>query len=279
MIPLAETAAPTWLPAIILLVPVGLIAYAIRRGMAVRSRVMHAAGHPLVTGRDPSVRQGEAKEIADGGVVPFMSMLAALSVVDFESLGDTGYAGEDPWTAALGLHDRDYGTSSRSLTGLSSQAGRSYHLADGIRDDRQVVLRRGDDESAFGFTSSARHNLHQLLIRAEFPSFELTGAGGVLSTSPATPDAVLEIVAGLAYSDAWSSLHVIAGPEGIVFVRPTEQDLLGGFVYDLWLGERLATALGAPALSPETITRSFHLPYGAGRAPSRRPMARTTVTH
>jgi hypothetical protein len=152
---------------------------------------------------------------------------------------------------------------------------RPFRLADGMRHGRQVVLRQGDDESLYGLTTTPGHSLHQLLIRAELPSFELTGADGAITASWSAPHAVHDLVAGLEWSDAWSSLRAIAGHEGIVFVRPDEHDLL----YDLWLGELLAQLLAAPALERELITRHVRLPYGAARADALLSVTCTASAH
>jgi hypothetical protein len=58
---------------------------------------------------------------------------------------------------------------------------------------------------------------------------------------------VEEVVAGLAPApETWRDLEVEGGPDQIVARRPiTMRGNQQGYVYDLWLLERLADALGA----------------------------------
>lgn len=274
MLPFAETAAPSWLAAIFIAVPVALMFYLGWRALRTRARVLQAVRSPLATGRDPSLRPGDAAAIADAGVVPFASLLVALSATAAGSPDDPG---EDSYTAQVGLIDRSYDSYRRANGGSDTQSGSAWHLADGVRDERQVVLRRGDDETSFGFSLVNRHTLHQLLIRARFPSFSLTGEDGRLQATTQAPQAVVDLIGGLARSDAWSPLRVVAGPKGIVFVRPGDRDMLGGYAYDLWLGERLATTLAAPPLAVREITKSFRMPYGTGRANSLLSIVRSSI--
>ena len=55
---------------------------------------------------------------------------------------------------------------------------------------------------------------------------------------------VEEVVAGLAPSAAWHEVEVEGGPDGILARRPVTAHPQG-YVYDLWLVERLADRLGA----------------------------------
>ena len=78
---------------------------------------------------------------------------------------------------------------------------------------------------------------------------------------------VQRVIDGLAPSpDIWRRLTITAGPEGIVAVRPQADDFFSGWIYDLWLLERLATAAGALALDRKRIGPAFKIPYGMGRA-------------
>ena len=45
--------------------------------------------------------------------------------------------------------------------------------------------------------------------------------------------------------EIWHKLTVEAGPDGITANRPASIDPLNSWLYDLWLCERVASALGA----------------------------------
>jgi hypothetical protein len=71
----------------------------------------------------------------------------------------------------------------------------------------------------------------------------------------------------------WHDLRVVAGPDGLVASRGVAEDWIGGWIYDLWLLERMAASLAAPALRPETLGREWAAPYGMGDwAPTVRDM-------
>jgi hypothetical protein len=58
--------------------------------------------------------------------------------------------------------------------------------------------------------------------------------------------AAADLVSGFAPSRAWDDMALRGGPEGVVARRPISmRGQQAGWVYDLWLCERLAGALGA----------------------------------
>ena len=64
--------------------------------------------------------------------------------------------------------------------------------------------------------------------------------------------------------DVWHDLRVVGGAEGIVASRGSAMDYLGGWIYDLWLLERLAGELGAPTLPAVEVDEDWEIPYGMG---------------
>jgi hypothetical protein len=74
---------------------------------------------------------------------------------------------------------------------------------------------------------------------------------------------VAGIVAGFAPSRAWEDTAVRGGPEGIAARRPIAMNgQQAGWAYDLWLGERVAEALGT-SLPPTDLQRAKS-PYKMG---------------
>jgi hypothetical protein len=68
--------------------------------------------------------------------------------------------------------------------------------------------------------------------------------------------------------DVWDGLRVVGGSEGLVATRPVPRRVRVQFqwLYDLWLVERIADSLNAPALEPARLGRSYVVPYGLGKA-------------
>jgi hypothetical protein len=57
---------------------------------------------------------------------------------------------------------------------------------------------------------------------------------------------------------------VVGGAEGIVASRGYANDILSGWIYDLWFLERLAGELGAPALPVVGVDEEWEIPYRMG---------------
>jgi hypothetical protein len=77
--------------------------------------------------------------------------------------------------------------------------------------------------------------------------FKIREDDGRLVAEAGAPSEVEELLAGLApNSDVWRDLEVEGGPDGILARRPIKmKGNPQGYVYDLWLVERLAERLGA----------------------------------
>ena len=215
--------------------------------------------HPL-NNPVPGIEAGSAAQIADAGSIGWPSLLAALSTVR-----------ADP-----GKSDRDPGpeNSAAEMLGLEAPTvvGRfSPNLIYGVRHGRQVFIRIGIDETYLaGFTT--RHLRQITVLRVEVPAFELVGERGALRPEPAeadVPAALRAVLQALSQSpDVWDGLLVVGGPEGIVASRPVPHRVRVRFqwLYDLWLVERIADSLHAPALPPARLGRSFLIPYWLGHA-------------
>jgi len=132
-----------------------------------------------------------------------------------------------------------------------------------------VFIRTGIDETyRSGITS--RHLRQITVLRVGVPVFGLVGESGALRAGPGAPEALFALERALHPSpDVWDGLRVVGGLEGIVATRPVRRRVRVQFqwLYDLWLVERIADLLQAPALHPTRLGRSFIVPYGLGRAP------------
>ncbi len=58
------------------------------------------------------------------------------------------------------------------------------------------------------------------------------------------------------------------GPKGIVATRPSGGAEFGGWVYDLWLLERLAAVMELQPLPAARVGPAWKVPYGLGRSAS-----------
>lgn len=215
--------------------------------------------HPL-NNPVPGIETGSAAHITDAGSIGWPSLLDALSTVR-----------ADPDKS-----DRDPGPENSVAEMLGLQAptvvGRFQpNLIYGVRHGRQVFNRIGIDETYLtGFTT--RHMRQITVLRVDVPAFELVGERGVLrpeSEEADVPAALRAVLHALRPSpDVWDRLLVVGGPEGIVASRPVPHRVLVQFqwLYDLWLVERIADSLHAPALPPARLGRSYLVPYWLGRA-------------
>ena len=212
--------------------------------------------HPL-NNPAPGIETGSAAQIADAGSVGWPSLLDALSTVR----ADPDKSGPGPENSVA------------EMLGLQAPAvdGRFQpNLIYGVRHGRQVFIRIGIDETYLsGLTT--RHMRQITVLRVDVPVFEFVGARGVLRPESAEADVpapLRPVLNALRPSpDVWDGLLVVGGPEGIVASRPVPHRVLVQFqwLYDLWLVERIADSLHAPALPPARLGRSYLVPYWLGR--------------
>ncbi len=251
---------PGWAIALIFAIPVTIMAVLFTRAARLRARQSKARRSPLAR-KVPGVPIGSSAAIADGGQVPWENLLDALALAPEDHGPKDGMPHDEGWMGTmLGLKSRMH-----SGTGPDEP-----HVFWGEHRGRQVLIRLGPDEKAQGGElMSNRRLLSIVLVRADLPPFELRGEDGEIVPADGTdlPGAVAATIVSLAPSpDVWRRLRIAAGPEGIVAVRPLIDDFLSGWVYDLWLLERLADDAGAPPLPRKRIGPAWKIPYGMGRA-------------
>ena len=109
----------------------------------------------------------------------------------------------------------------------------------GTRHGRNVALRIGIVPSIRG------KGMNEVEVAASVPPFRIGAENGRLVAEPGAVPEVDEVLAGLAPAPkVWREVVVEGGPDGIRARRPVTSHPQG-YVYDLWLVERLADHLGA----------------------------------
>ena len=129
----------------------------------------------------------------------------------------TGLAGEgredaEAEAATLGLHGAGLG----KMTG--TRRGREIDISVGARDS--VVI-----------------------VRAATPEFGITAADGKLTASSNAPHAVELVVGPLRKAKRWRGMELRAGSGAVTLQR--HGGIADGWLYDLWLGERILDELAA----------------------------------
>jgi len=196
-----------------------------------RRKYKRALHSPLATPRG-NLAIGSAASIADAGQVPWRDLLDALAV-EPEGNYHEGWMG-----TMLGLKTK-WSTSTTVL---------EAHRMWGHRSGREVKIRLGPDEKIEGGTElySNKHIRAITTIEVALPAFELAGDGGAVSAESDVPTEVQGVLAQLRPSpEIWDKVRITAGPSGITANRPAVIDPLNSWLYDLWLCERIAAALGS----------------------------------
>jgi hypothetical protein len=190
-------------------------------------------------GPPAAAMRGRAADIADAGAVPWEVLWEALKL-DAPDPADDGLAAE------LGL---------REETWLDPAADFGGTRMIGVRNGRQVEIRMGHTTRGL---SGGR--VQVTLVRAATQPFGVTADDGALIVDGT---AAASLVSGFAPSRAWDDMVLRGGPEGVVARRPISmRGQQAGWVYDLWLCERLAGALGAAL--PVADLDGANTPYGMG---------------
>jgi hypothetical protein len=163
---------------------------------------------------------GRAAEISDPGALGWEVVWEALK---------TEEPADDPNTIA-----QELGLDSERELHLPKQVGGYATEMSGARHGRDVKLRLGVMPSIWK---------NQPATEVELDSAD---GGRMVMESGALPE-VDEVLAGLAESPkVWHDVVVEGGPDGILARRPIKmKSHPQGYVYDLWLVERLADRLGA----------------------------------
>jgi len=199
---------------IILVIPIGIMAAVLAWAIPMRRKYKRALHSPLATPRG-NLDIGSAASIADAGQVPWRDLLDALAV-EPESNYHEGWMG-----TMLGLETK-WSTSTSVL---------EAHRMWGQRSGRELY--------------SNKHIRAITTIEVALPAFELAGDGGTVSAESEVPTEVRGVLAQLRPSpEIWDQLRITAGPNGITANRPAVIDPLNSWLYDLWLCERIAAALG-----------------------------------
>jgi hypothetical protein len=228
---------------------------------AVRGRVRHARARrsgPLRP-RVEGVALGSAEHLDDAGALPAENVLEALAVRPEEhGPAPDGMPWDEGWQA--------------TILGLRSRVPAHTDLLEprvfwGARARGQVLIRVGADEALEGSNTfmTTRHLRAITVLRVDAPPVELRGEDGVLRAAGEAPGRVVDLVGELSRApDVWRELRVVAGPEGIVATRPSAE-MVPGWIYDLWLLERLAARLQLEPLPPARVGPRWRVPYGLGR--------------
>jgi hypothetical protein len=109
----------------------------------------------------------------------------------------------------------------------------------GIRHGRQVALRIGIVPRISG------KGYNEVHLAASVAPFRLGVSNGRPTVEDGASAAIQEVLEGLAPApDAWRGLEVESGSGGIVARRPVTAHPQG-YLYDLWLIERIADRLGS----------------------------------
>jgi hypothetical protein len=170
--------------------------------------------------------RGRAADISDAGALDWQVVWEALK---------TEPPGEDPSTLTqeLGLdHEQDID----QPYGQQSDYGTEFS---GTRRGRRVALR-------LGVVSGVREKgVNEVRVDAPVAQFRVREEGGRLVAESGAVEEVEEVLGTLApASETWRKLDIQGGPDGIVARRPVTAHSQG-YVFDLWLVERLADRLGA----------------------------------
>lgn len=256
---LADQPAPAWVPFVILLVPITIMALLLRRSGRFWIRARQVKRTDARRHGPQEVAVGSAEQIADPGGYTSAALLQALAVKpEYDGPLADGTPFDDAYYATM------LGLRARLVSGGESTPTPSVYW--GNRPHGQVFVRSGPDESFFAMTD--RHYRHITALRVDAPTFEISSQEGVLCVSDEAPAGVSELVGGLAPDPViWHEVSVVAGAEGIVCSRPSTDALSLGWVYDLWLSERIAQQLGLTPLRHVRLGPTWKLPYRMGKRP------------
>ncbi len=259
--PLSAEGSAAPLGLIILAVCIGAMLFTFRRAHRSRRNQQRVFSGPLAGGSATARPPGSAVAIADGGQVPAQELLGALGV---RAERDEDADLDDEGTGArLGLRYHRF----RHRGDLWDPT-----IYDGTRNGHQTYIRLGRTAAVRGPGLNMRRARSVCAVRVAAPAFEIAASDGRLRATTAVPPAITTMLGQLAPSpDVWHDLRVVAGPDGLVTSRGIAEDWVGGWIYDLWLLERMTACLSGPALAHEPLGRAWVPPYEMGDwAPSAR---------
>ena len=198
--------------------------------------------------------RGRSSEIEDAGQMAWEVVLESLKTEPDPELDDNMEI-QDLVMAPLGLafdEDDTRGTRSDALRMATS----IFH---GTRHGRPVLMNQGSQRSG-------QKGAEVVWICATTPDLSIRADDGRLVADgdlPSSLAAALDRVT--AQPKLWRDLHLVGGSEGIVIKRPFKTSMHPqAWIYDLWLGERVADLVGGASL-PEPDWQSTYLPYNLDR--------------
>jgi hypothetical protein len=168
--------------------------------------------------------RGRAAEIADAGAYGWEVVWEALKI---EPPDESSSA----ITQELGLGEEQEITQANSDMPATEFSG--------TRNGRRVALRIGVVPSAL-----RGRGVTEVHVAAPVATFQVHADDDRLVGETGALPEVDEFLASLAPGPAWREVVVEGGPDGILARRPVTAHPQG-YVYDLWLTERLADRLGA----------------------------------
>ena len=261
---MAEQAAPSWVPFLAFLVPALIVAAVLIPALRSRRRASVARRSQGRRRSGAATDLGSAARIDDPAPYSIEALLKALAITP-----------EDHGPTADGMpHDEGWMGTMLGLKSRMSAASEVLepHVHWGTREGRQVFIRIGPDEKLEGGTTmlSNRHIRAITVLRVEAPTFDIASDGGTLRASDESPERVHTLIDSLAPDrPTWSDVLIAGGPAGIVAARRAIDGTAGSWVYDLWLCERIATALDLAPLKPARVGPRWKVPYGLGRSLTR----------
>jgi len=176
-------------------------------------------------GPPPTEMRGRAAEIADAGALGWEVVWEALKTEPPAENASTV-------TQELGLGEER----SVRVGYEKSLPGTEFS---GTRHGRSVALRIGIVPSIRG------KGMNEVEVDVAVAAFRINAEGGRLVAESGAMPEVEDVLAELAPSPkVWRDVVVEGGPDGIRARRPVTSHPQG-YVYDLWLAERLADRLGA----------------------------------
>gem|GEM_PF-3576040 len=254
MIPLADAGASVVGVLIVVAACVG-IAVSMTRGLSQRRKAQRVLHGPLGAERAQEREPGTAARISDGGQVPAQELLSALRITTAPELDAEGEPNFGP----------DLGLTHHEGSRHGDSAYFSADVLEGERNGHQVFIRTGN----VGGRASPGIDMQRFrkitVVRVRIHPFELGDDGGLPIPKGEVPASVAGVLGDLTPSpDVWNDLRIVGGPDGIACSRAGFGDWLSGWIYDLWLLERIARRARAKPLEADNLSQDWTPPYGLG---------------
>ncbi|HYI37565.1 MAG TPA: hypothetical protein VEX39_13200 [Thermoleophilaceae bacterium] len=256
-----EQAVPGWVIAVAFAVPAVIMLLVLRWALKGRARQGRQRRAARSRRGGEALDRGSAAAIPDGGEYNGDALLRALSVKPEDHGPDGDGNPHDEGSAGTMLGLRSKISSSTDLL--------EPHLYWGPRSAGQVFVRLGPDEKIAGGSElySERHLRSVTVLRVDAPEFTLEGRSGRPRPAGPAPTTLTTALDRMEPNpDIWDRQLVVGGPDGIVATRPSGGSEFGGWLYDLWLLERLAAAMRLTPLPNARIGPAWTVPYGLGRS-------------